>query len=132
MTDLVTISLPVADRRRSHDFYRHALDLQTVGDLLEDDLPEPLQFCVNQGLRLMLVPDDGFGFVIAPRKPALGGPVECLLSISVQTQADVRALRDKWVAAGGSILSEPSQKPWGFNGVFADPDDHLWMILAAP
>lgn len=132
MTELVTISLPVADRHKSHDFYRRALDLQTIGALLEDGLPEPLQFSVNPGLRLMLVPDDGFGFVVAPRKPALGGPVECLLSLSVQTPDDVRALKDKWVAAGGSVLSEPSQKPWGFSGVFADPDGHLWMIRAAP
>ena len=132
MPDLVTISLPVADRRRSHDFYRSTLDLQIVGEVMEDGLPEPLQFTVNPGLRLMLVPDDGFGFVVAPRKPALGGPVECLLSFSVQTPAEVVALKEKWMAAGGSIPGEPSQKPWGFNGVFADPDNHLWMILAAP
>lgn len=131
MTDLVTISLPVADRSRSHDFYRQALGLQTFGELREDGMPEPLQFAINAGLHLMLVPDDGFGFVIAPRKPALSGPVECLLSFSVPSPAEVVALKDKWIAAGGSILSEPSQKPWGFNGVFADPDNHLWMILAA-
>jgi len=132
MTDLITLSLPVADRRRSHDFYRQALGFQTFGELREDGLPEPLQFTINPGLRLMLVPDDGFGFVVAPRAPVMGGPVECLLSLSMQTPDEVVALRDKWVAAGGSILSEPSQKPWGFNGVFADPDNHLWMILVAP
>lgn len=130
MPDLVTISLPVADRRRSHDFYRRALDLQTIGEVVEDGLPEPLQFFVNPGLRLMLIPDDGFGFVVAPRAPVMGGPVECLLSFNVQTPADVLALKGKWIAAGGSILSEPSQKDWGFNGVFADPDNHLWEILA--
>lgn len=50
----VIVSLPIADRRVSHDFYRAALGLAAVGEVAEDGLPEPLQFEVNEGLRLML------------------------------------------------------------------------------
>ncbi|MCC5969114.1 MAG: hypothetical protein JJU15_04140 [Pararhodobacter sp.] len=127
----ITISLPVADRRRAHDFYRNVLDLQTIGALQADGMPEPLQFLINSGVRLMLVPDDGFGFVVAPRVPELGDQAETLLCIDQPTSADVLALREKWIAADGQIVSEPAQKAWGFTGIFGDPDGHLWMIRAA-
>jgi uncharacterized protein len=38
------VALPTADRRVAHDFYRAAFDLQPVGELADDGLPEPLQF----------------------------------------------------------------------------------------
>ncbi|MFV2101912.1 hypothetical protein [Micromonospora sp. LOL_024] len=30
------------------------------------------------------------------------------------------------------MVTEPGQQPWGYAGTFADPDGHLWMIVAAP
>ena len=35
--------LPIADRRRSMDFYSAAFDFETIGELAEDGIPEPLQ-----------------------------------------------------------------------------------------
>ena len=130
MLQPLTVSLPIADRRRSHDFYRGVLDLGTIGELGSDGLPEPLQFSVNPGVRLMLIPDDGFGFVVAPRMPELGEQAECLLCLDMPSAANVLALGDKWIKAGGSIVSAPSQKDWGFTGLFADPDGHLWIFTA--
>ena len=37
------------------------------------------------------------------------------------------------LAAGGTTVSEPSQREWGaFAAQVADPDGHLWMILIIP
>ena len=53
-------SLPIADRQTSFAFYREALGLElgldVVGQPAEDGVPEPLQFALNDGTRLMLVP----------------------------------------------------------------------------
>ncbi|MEV5710649.1 hypothetical protein [Actinoallomurus sp. NPDC052274] len=40
-TSPLVIGMPVADRRRSHTFYREALGLEPVGEPAEDGVPEP-------------------------------------------------------------------------------------------
>ena len=39
----LSLSLPIADRRTSHDFYA-ALGFEAFGEIASDGLPEPLQF----------------------------------------------------------------------------------------
>ncbi len=131
MTSLsMLVSLPIADRRTSFAFYRDGLGFQPVGELAEDGLPEPLQFAVNDGLRLMLIPTGGFGWVIGDRTVAPRDCSECVLCISAATEAEVQ----EWVAraerAGGTVVTAPGHKPWGYVGSFTDPDGHLWLITA--
>ncbi|MEV7329531.1 VOC family protein [Micromonospora sp. NPDC093244] len=35
-------------------------------------------------------------------------------------------------AAGAEVVTEPAAQPWGYAGIFADPDGHLWTVSAAP
>ena len=92
-------------------------------------MPEPLQFVLNDGLRLMLVPTGGFGWVIGDRTVHTGGG-ECLLSLSAVSEADVDELVDAAQRAGAAIVTPPGQQPWGYTAVLADPDGHLWMVEA--
>jgi hypothetical protein len=55
-------------------------------------LPEPLQFALNDGLRLMLVPSGGFGWVIGDHEVADQGHSEYMLGLSRADQADVDEL----------------------------------------
>ena len=55
-----TVCLPTRNRRVSHAFYA-ALGFVAVGEPAGDGLPEPLQFEINAGLRVMLIPSVGFG-----------------------------------------------------------------------
>ena len=64
------ISLPVADRVRAHAFYRDGLGLDAIGELADDGVPEPLMFVQNPMSRLMLVPSDGFGWIIGDHHAA--------------------------------------------------------------
>ncbi|MET8084000.1 VOC family protein [Micromonospora sp. NPDC005197] len=128
----LTISLPIADRTTSYHFYRDGLGLEAVGELADDGIPEPLQFVVNDGLRLMLVPTGGFGWVIGPREVAPRGQSECLLALGAATEADAGAIVERAGAAGGEVVAEPTTRPWGYAGVFADPDGHLWMVSVTP
>src|SRR3954471_1766756 len=55
------------DRRRSFEFYQQVLGVDAVGEQADDGVPEPLQFPLNDGVRLMLIPRGGFGWVVQPR-----------------------------------------------------------------
>ncbi|MET0897784.1 MAG: VOC family protein [Mycobacterium sp.] len=127
-----TIAFPVADRQRSFRFYGDGLGFATPGELADDGVPEPLRVVVNDQLWLMLIPTGGFGWVTAGSETAASGTVECQLGVTAPDQAGVDALMATARAAGATILSEAQQRDWGYCGVFADPDGHQWMVLAAP
>jgi uncharacterized protein len=120
---MVTISLPISDRRTSHDFYA-ALGYEAFGEPADDGLPEPLQFALGEGVAMMLIPRGGFGWVVGENAVAERGTSECILSVN----GDVDALVARAREAGATIVAEPEQKPWGYTGTFADPDGHLWMV----
>lgn len=126
------VALPTADRQRSFRFYAQGLGFATPGDPADDGVPEPLQVVVNDGLWLMLVPTGGFGWVTAGSQVATPGTVECQIGLTAPDRAGVDAVLAAAAAAGGAILSEAHEQPWGYCGVFADPDGHQWMALAEP
>ena len=128
----VVISLPIADRATSHDFYRRALALEALGDPGEDGVPEPLQFVINPGVRVMLVPRGGFGWTIGGAQVTPPGQHECLLAIGVATEADSDPFIERAVAVGAGLGTSPGLQPWGYAGAFADPDGHIWMVRTAP
>lgn len=133
MTDssaVTIISLPIADRRTSFAYYRDGLGLEAVGELAGDGIPEPLQFELAGGLRIMLVPRGGFEWVIGDHEVAPEGTSECIIGLGLPTATAVDDLVARAVSAGGRLVTEPGQQPWGYTGTFADPDGHLWMITA--
>lgn len=126
----VVVSLPIADRPTSFDFYRDALGLAAVGELAEDGVPEPLQFELGGGVHLMLVPTGGFGWVIGGRDVAPRGQSECVLSVGLDSDRAVDELVARAEKAGAEIVTAPGQQPWGYAATFADPDGHLWMATS--
>lgn len=127
----LVVSLPIADRRTSFRFYQEALGLEPIGEPADDGVPEPLQFVLNEGTRMMLIPTRGFGWVVADHEVAPPGQSECLLSLSADGDADVDALVERARTAGATVVQEPEGKPWGYIATFADPDGHLWMVTTA-
>ncbi|SDM17067.1 VOC family protein [Allokutzneria albata] len=125
------VSLPIEDRSRSHAFYR-SLGLRPVGPLAEDGLPEPLQFDLSEGARLMLVPKGGFGWVTGNRPVAPHGTSECLLGLSAPSEDALDDLVHRAQQAGAELVMKPAHRPWGYTAVVADPDDHAWMITVVP
>jgi uncharacterized protein len=128
----LVVGLPIADRRTSHAFYRRLLDTDAIGEPAEDGVPEPLQFALNDGARLMMAPTGGFARVIGEREVARPAQCECLLTLGADSDAGVDELVQRARDAGAEIVTEPGPQPWGYSGVFADPDGHLWMVNSAP
>ncbi len=123
-----TIAMPTEDRGRAHAFAR-ALGFETPGELADDGVPEPLRVVLNERTTVMYIPTGGFGWVTAGRTTAERGTVECLLSVQVETNAEVDHLVARATGAGGEVASAPEQQEWGYSGAFADPDGHLWQVL---
>jgi uncharacterized protein len=128
--DPLLISLPVADRVRSHDFYRDGLGLDAIGEPADDGVPEPLMFVLNSMTRLMLVPTGGFGWVIGDHLVAEVGMSECVLGIGAATDDDVKAFVERARRAGATVAIEPAPQPWGYAASFADPDGHIWTVTS--
>lgn len=130
MSRPLVVSLPIADRQRSHAFYRDTLDLEPFGEPAEDGVPEPLQFRLDGHTALMLIPTGGFGWVIGNREVAPGSVSEVLMSLTVASAEEVSAVVGRMREAGGEVLAEPTQQDWGFTAVITDPDGHAWQIIA--
>lgn len=128
----VTVSLPVGGRATSFRFYRDALGLDAVGEPAGDGIPEPLQFILTEGARLMLVPTGGFGWVIGDRPDAAPGHSECVLSLGTDSQTETDAVIERTAQSGAEIVTEPGQQPWGYAAAFTDPDGHVWMVTSEP
>lgn len=127
----VIVSLPTTDRQVAFRFYGDGLGFDVPGEPADDGVPEPLTVVLAEGIHLMLVPTDGFGWVIGGNQVAPAGTSECLLGITAGGAIEVDRLVERAIQAGASVVAEPAQQPWGYSGSFADPDGHLWMVTAA-
>jgi predicted lactoylglutathione lyase len=124
----VVVCLPITDRQTSFAFYRDGLGFEPVGEPAEDGVPEPLQFTLNDGLRVMLVPTGGFDRITGDHDTAPSGCSECVLTVATSTDEGVQQLIHVARAAGATTITEAGQQPWGYAGAFADPDGHIWMV----
>jgi hypothetical protein len=125
----VVVSLPVRDRRAAHDFYGAGLGLPLVdGPRADDGLPEPLQHELGPGVTLMLVPTDGFAWVLGGRPVAEAGTSETVLGLALEDSTAVDALAARVIEHGGTLAVAAAEQPWGYCATVADPDGHLWML----
>lgn len=131
MSGRVTVSLPISDRRRSMSFYRDFLGVDAPGEPAEDGVPEPLEFHLDHGFHLMLVPSGGFAWVVdTAATVAESGSVSALLSLTVSTPREVDEGTGRAGAAGGAVVRAARQELWGYCSLVTDPDGHLWEIVA--
>jgi uncharacterized protein len=58
------------------------------------------------------------------------GPVALAYAVGDAEAVDT-ACREA-VAAGATVTRAPGEKPFGYSGVFADPDGHTWEVAWVP
>lgn len=110
------------------DFYSTAFNFEPVGPIADDGMPEPLVFTMPGGVRLMLIPSGGFGWVLGDRPVAPPGTNECLLTLTLDTEDEVDQLVERIRDAGGQVATEPQSQSWGYSAVCTDVDGHAWQI----
>lgn len=73
---------------------------------------EPLQFQINDGVRLVLIPTGGFGWMVGNREVASSSQSEAFISISADGESGVDDLVAKAQEAGATLVTPPAQQPW--------------------
>jgi uncharacterized protein len=133
------ITLGVADLERSLAFYRDGLGLSTegvIGTEFPGDERQPAgavaMFPLDGGLTLALYPaaelaKDAGTDAVAGQEDR---PAAFSLGHVVDSRAEVDAVLRQAATAGGRVLGEAHERPWGiYSGYFADPDGHLWEAV---
>jgi len=125
----VTVSIPTTDLRRAFAFYKQGLGLKLAADVAEGEMPEPVQFKLDERTNLMLVPTGGFKWVLGKDlKVAPAGASECVIGLSFETEAEVNDLVERVREAGAEINSPPAKMSWGYSATIRDLDGHVWMF----
>jgi predicted lactoylglutathione lyase len=127
MNTNLRIALPTSDLEKAYRFYRDGLGFSLAVPAKGDEMPEPVIFAVG-GANVMLVPSFGFERVLSGHPIATKGTSECVVGITVATKDEVQKTVDKARAAGGTILSPPTQQQWAYAATFSDLDGHIWMV----
>lgn len=125
-----TVSVSTRDLRRAFEFYRDGLGFALAHPGVGDAMPEPVQFAINAGTNLMIVPSKGFSWVLGGNQVAAPGQSECVLGLAASSPAEVDAFVEKARAAGATIAAPAAAQPWGYSACFHDPDGHAWLVVA--
>ena len=108
-----------------------------------DDVPRARAFYEQLGWELTFTDGDIVMFQAGPMVVSLWGRTQLADDSGVTTQGgwggfslgyavegpeQVDALCAQASEAGASVTRPPVEKPFGYSGVFADPDGHTWEI----
>lgn len=113
------------DLDRSRAFYA-ALGFET------GDMPGGAGFLFKPDGRTMVCvfPRESFASMVDGEAVDPSKAQETIQSVQVGSREEIDALVAKAVSAGGRALDEVKPQPFGFAGGFADPDGHVWAVLA--
>ena len=119
------VTIAVADLERSLHFYRDGLGVSAEAFRLADD---HIAIELQPGLSLVLFPRQELA-KLAGQETQPKRSREVILSYPAESAAEVDQILERAEAAGATIPSPPSEKPWGYCRYFVDPDGHLWELL---
>ena len=123
MARMMFVNLAIQDMARSQAFYR-ALGFEF----------NP-QFTNEQGACMVVEPDHSYVMLLVKpffqtftKKQVVDAreATEVLVALSCASRAEVDALVDKALAAGGRLAREPQDHGFMYSQAFEDPDGHVW------
>ncbi len=79
-----------------------------------------------------LFPSHAFASMIPGKVCDAAQSQEIIQSISVDSMPAVDEVADKVKRAGGTLIGEPKELPFGYAFGFSDPDGHVWSVLWMP
>lgn len=123
MHQLIFVNLPVADLARSREFFT------ALGYTFNEDFCDGTALCLELGptLHAMLL-ERSFFASFHDGEPAPPGTVGALLCLSAGSRAEVDAVVDRALGAGGSAV-RTQDHGFMYGRSYADPDGHVWEIL---
>ena len=131
------VTLAVADVERSAAFYRALLGIDGSGVIGTE---YPATATQAGGTTAMFTLEDGlivsvYGRTDMEKDSGTSLPEGSAMTIGhfVESEAAANAFLERAREAGATLLGAPYTRPWGmYSGFFADPDGHLWEVVANP
>jgi len=83
--------------------------------------------------------DDAFSFVLFPRKEiaetagkeeVITGTPGFVLSHRADSAAEIDAILDRVLIAGGAVITPGTQSEWGYSAYFEDSEGNVWELMA--
>lgn len=127
MARMIFVNLPVSDLDRAVAFY------EALGFSRNPAFSDDTAACivVDDNIFVMLLTEPKFtGFINGAIAPS--DVTEVLTCITVDSREAVDDMRRRALAAGGSPWQDTSREDSMYFSTFADPDGHVWEVLAMP
>ena len=122
---LIFVNLPVSDLTRSTAFY------EAIGARKDTRFCDGTASCMvfSDTIHAMLLTHEKYRSFCTKQIADAKTTSEVLICVSVESRAEVDAVVDKAVAAGGALDPMPTQD-FGFmyGRSFEDPDGHIWEV----
>lgn len=125
MSKQVYINLPVADLRKSIEFFTSLGFTQNLQ--MTDDLGTC--FVVSDTIYVMLATHTRFRQFTPKEVCDTRKAVEVLLNLQCENREEVDGLVAKALAAGGSTYDKPEDLGFMYSHSFVDPDGHGWGLF---
>jgi uncharacterized protein len=121
------VTLGVADLAASAAFYG------SLGWRQPAPSDDPIVFLQQGAVVLALFGDADLAADAGLEPTALPAYRGLTLATNLPSEADVDALVERVVAAGGTVVKAPARTDWGgYSGYLADLDGHLWEVAHNP
>lgn len=125
MATQIFVNLPVKNLERSIGFFR------SLGFEFNPQFTDETATCmiVAENIHVMLLTEAKFqSFTPKPVCDATKA-TEVLVCLGLGSRAEVEAMVEKAVAAGGSTYHEPQDHGFMYQHGFQDPDGHIWELV---
>ena len=125
MATQIFVNLPVKDLKRSIEFFG------SLGFEFNPQFTDETATCmiVAENIHVMLLMEAKFqSFTPKPVCDATKA-TEVLVCLSLGSRAEVEAMVEKAVVAGGSTYNEPQDHGFMYQHGFEDPDGHIWELV---
>ncbi|MET0370021.1 MAG: VOC family protein [Sphingobium sp.] len=122
---MIFVNLPVTDLKASIAFY------EAVGATRNDNFADAQAqaMVISDTIYVMLLTYERFSSFTSRKIPNAHETAQMLLCLSENSRADVEAMVDKALAAGGTHPNPVQDHGFMYGSNFADPDGHIWEVV---
>jgi uncharacterized protein len=125
MATKIFVNLPVKDLTTTMNFFTQ------LGYKFNQQFTDEKAACmvISDDIYVMLLTEPFFKTFTKKEVVDATKSTEVLLCLSADSRADVDALVEKAVAAGGTTPNAPQDNGFMYGHGFQDPDGHLWEVM---
>ncbi len=125
MATQIFVNLPVKDLNKSMAFFK------SIGYSFNPQFTDETAAClvISNEIYAMLLTHEKFKEFTTKEIVDATKSTEVLIALSTESKAEVNAMLDKVIKAGGKEFRQPMDYGFMFSRSFEDLDGHVWEIL---